>query len=337
MRAGRQEVEELGVVDKDKEVVFGSEKEEQRLCKESFDDIGLSVECCPEGGEKEITLPSWLEILGDDAPKNRLLSVGVVIHTSQDEKERMQIVEEDSPFTSRFIVENILFTSHSIDVLYRIGPGNDSKLQLQKAFRQINKELGPWVNQSQLLLWPNYIDREGLTLNDVEGFGRVFAFGDADSFEWGSGFTKKLEPGKKLPVYEDDFSTLAEIKKEGSGSSAVLIRSTILDLSYPNIKDLSKRLKGLNNLTSLNLTGTQESDISVLKDLKNLSSLYLSSTQESDISVLKDLKNLSYLDLSSTQVSDFSVLKDLKNLSYLDLSSTQVSNISVLKDLKNLS
>jgi hypothetical protein len=115
---------------------------------------------------------------------------------------------------------------------------------------------------------------------------------------------------------------------------------TYLDLSNTQVSDVSG-LKDLKNLTTLKLNGDflnkmSIRDVSALKDLKNLTSLNLYRTQVSDVSALKDLKNLTSLDLSSTQVSDVSALKDLKNLTSLYLVGTQVSDVSALKDLKNL-
>ena len=51
-------------------------------------------------------------------------------------------------------------------------------------------------------------------------------------------------------------------------------------------------LKGLTNLTGLNLNGTKVSDVTPLKELKNLSRLNLSNTKVSDVTPLKELTNL---------------------------------------------
>ena len=83
------------------------------------------------------------------------------------------------------------------------------------------------------------------------------------------------------------------------------------------------------------ITGIQDRDI-MLSDVWELTSLDLSDTQVSDISVLGGLTNLQELDLYNTSVSDISVLRNLTNLKTLDLSGTQVSDISALESLTNL-
>jgi len=92
----------------------------------------------------------------------------------------------------------------------------------------------------------------------------------------------------------------------------------------------------LKNLTSLDLSGTQVTDISELRELKNLTSLNLSRTRATDVSALRELKNLTSLDLSGTKVMSISALGDLKNLRLLNLNGTQVTDVSALWELKNV-
>ena len=84
------------------------------------------------------------------------------------------------------------------------------------------------------------------------------------------------------------------------------------------ISDISP-LAGMDNLTSLYLSGNQITDISVLAELVNLEVLSLSENQISDITVLADLKNLTSLELAGNQVKDTSALAG-KNLWQLNLS-----------------
>ncbi len=83
-------------------------------------------------------------------------------------------------------------------------------------------------------------------------------------------------------------------------------------------------------LTSLDLSGSDVSDLTFLQSATNLEELDLSDTQVSDISALSSLTSLEELDLSNTQVEDISPLSELTNLKKLDLSNTQVSDISPL-------
>jgi len=114
-----------------------------------------------------------------------------------------------------------------------------------------------------------------------------------------------------------------------------LTNLTTLDLSVNQITDISF-LKELTNLTTLDLSFNQISDIALLKELKNLIILDLSNNQISDISPLKELTNLRSLNLSKNQISDITPLKELKNLIILDLSNNQITDITPLKELTNL-
>ncbi len=110
---------------------------------------------------------------------------------------------------------------------------------------------------------------------------------------------------------------------------------TALDFSGSEISNLDP-LTGLTDLQRVYLSRTQVSDIEPLKGLTNLQELSLSGTQVSDIEPLKGLTKLQELSLSGTQVKDIEPLKGLTNLQELSLSGTQVSDIEPLKGLTNL-
>ena len=110
---------------------------------------------------------------------------------------------------------------------------------------------------------------------------------------------------------------------------------TSLDLSYTQVSDVSA-LAALTNLTQLDLRHTQVSDVSALAALTNLTQLDLYNTQVSDVSALAALTNLTHLNLRSTKVSDVSALAALTNLTQLDLDGTKVSDVSVFAALTNL-
>jgi RNA polymerase sigma factor (sigma-70 family) len=105
-----------------------------------------------------------------------------------------------------------------------------------------------------------------------------------------------------------------------------------------------KELKGLKNLTELNLFGTQVTDAGLkeIKELKNLTELNLRATNVTDVGLgeLKELKNLNFLFLGNTKVTDAGMkeLKELKNLNFLFLDNTKVTDAGMkeLKELKSL-
>ncbi|HYV95629.1 MAG TPA: COR domain-containing protein [Chitinophagales bacterium] len=114
-----------------------------------------------------------------------------------------------------------------------------------------------------------------------------------------------------------------------------LSQLTEIDLSVNNLTDISS-LKELRSLTSLNLTNNELIDISPLKELKQLIELSLGNNQFSDISSLENLSQLTKLSFVSCNVSDISPLKELKNLTELSMGINPLKNISALANLTNL-
>jgi hypothetical protein len=114
-----------------------------------------------------------------------------------------------------------------------------------------------------------------------------------------------------------------------------LTNLTLLNLSQTQVSDVSA-LANLTSLTTLYLGRTHVSDISALANLTSLTTLHLGGTQVSDVSALANLTNLTTLYLGGTHVSDISALANLTNLTRLDLWGTQVSDISALANLTHL-
>ncbi len=110
---------------------------------------------------------------------------------------------------------------------------------------------------------------------------------------------------------------------------------TELDLSNTELTDVSP-LAGLTGLQTLWLHNTQVSDLSPLAGLSGLQTLYLGNTQVSDLSPLARLTGLQTLYLNYTQVSDVSPLAGLTGLQRLRLDFTPVSDVSPLAGLTGL-
>ena len=114
-----------------------------------------------------------------------------------------------------------------------------------------------------------------------------------------------------------DETLLAAIKEElgiaaeMAVTPANMLELTSLDLGGSDVSDLTG-LEHATNLEELDLSGTQVEDISALSSLTSLLELSLSGTpiEDEDISHLSGLINLKKLDLSDTQVSDISPLSD---------------------------
>ena len=134
----------------------------------------------------------------------------------------------------------------------------------------------------------------------------------------------------------------------GSGSAAIPATITIkgveygtelteLDLESLQLTDADiEPLRYMVNLTELNLTGNQISDIGTLAALTNLTHLYLIDNQISDINPLSELTDLIQLDLWGNPIGDFGPLAGLTNLTFLGVANTQISDISVVAGLTDL-
>ncbi|MBX7044493.1 MAG: leucine-rich repeat domain-containing protein [Ignavibacteria bacterium] len=116
-----------------------------------------------------------------------------------------------------------------------------------------------------------------------------------------------------------------------------VIALSLSDCEKIDLKKIQNPLEKLINISELDLSNNQISDIKPLEKLINISELYLSSNQISDIKPLENLINISSLDLSSNQISDIKPLENLINISSLDLYNNQISDIKPLEKLINIS
>ncbi|WP_413160066.1 leucine-rich repeat domain-containing protein [Capilliphycus salinus ALCB114379] len=108
-----------------------------------------------------------------------------------------------------------------------------------------------------------------------------------------------------------------------------------LDLSTSQISDISP-LGSLTTITQLKLINNQITDLTPLQSLTNLTELNLSYNKVTDVTPLQSLENLNLLNLSYNQVKDVSPLQSLKKLNELNLNNNQVVDISSLQPLDRL-
>ena len=155
-----------------------------------------------------------------------------------------------------------------------------------------------------------------------------------------------------VDVPEDKLSALAEAARGSALKVAVkahravgdrglsdlkgLNNLTSLDLSWTKVTDAGLvHIKGLNNLKSLDLSGTKVTDAGLvhIKGLNNLTSLYLFSNNVTDAGLvhIKGLNNLTSLRLGGTNVTDAGLvhIKGLNNLKSLGLRRTKVTDAGV--------
>ena len=119
--------------------------------------------------------------------------------------------------------------------------------------------------------------------------------------------------------------------------NAVQLKS--LGVNYSdNITNLNG-LAGLTNLTQLDLTGGQISDLRPLSALTNLKVLNLSRnsiTSLTELEGLTSLTNLTELDLHDNQISDLQPISNLTNLTVLGIRDNQITSLAGLENLTNL-
>lgn len=108
-----------------------------------------------------------------------------------------------------------------------------------------------------------------------------------------------------------------------------------LDLSGTNISDLGP-MRNLTELTSLNLAKTPVEDLSSLRYSDKLQDLNLSHTQVYDLSVVEKMSHLHKLILTGTSIRDLSVLSALPGLEILDLSNTGLTDLTPVTALTQL-
>ena len=92
----------------------------------------------------------------------------------------------------------------------------------------------------------------------------------------------------------------------------------------------------ISDLTTLNLSGNDLTDVSFLERLTSLTELDLSRNQLTDVSFLEGLTSLTELDLSRNQLTDVSFLEGLTSLAKLNLSHNQLTNLTLPESLTSL-
>ena len=133
----------------------------------------------------------------------------------------------------------------------------------------------------------------------------------------------------KYIIDKDDSTKTLEIRTDG------IPEITELDLSNSQISNLS----GIENFTSLkklNLSKNLISNVSNLATLNNLETLNLSNNNIGSINDIKNLNLLIDLNLSSNKISDISAVSGMFKLQTLDVSNNAISTAKAVKSLSNL-
>ena len=94
----------------------------------------------------------------------------------------------------------------------------------------------------------------------------------------------------------------------------------------------------LESLTKLTMLDVKNTDFMSLRPIEklNITSLDASGTELTNLSGIENFKSLTYLVIADTFVTDISPLASLESLDYLDISNLELKDISVLFNMKNL-
>lgn len=130
-------------------------------------------------------------------------------------------------------------------------------------------------------------------------------------------------------IDRDDTTKTLEIRTDA------MSEITELDLSNCQISDLS----GIENFTSLitlNLSKNTITDVSDLSNLTNLKTLNLSNNTINNMNNIRSLTALTNLNLNSNKISDITAVSSLVNLQTLDVSNNAISTAVAVRALQNL-
>ncbi len=119
---------------------------------------------------------------------------------------------------------------------------------------------------------------------------------------------------------------------------SMLAEITELDLSGVLINDPASAMgvKYLTNLTSLNLSNNEITDISFIESFEKLTYLNLENNELDRIDYILENRGLKTLDVSGNHISDIRDLRHMNTIQYLDLSDNAITDISPLSTMYDL-
>ena len=151
------------------------------------------------------------------------------------------------------------------------------------------------------------------------------------------------EMSDRAPVHIPDDSLREELEvslrkdPDSPITAADMLTLTELDLSYPDLQDLTG-LEFAKNLTFLRLSTSKLSTLTPLAGLRNLTKLDLDIYELSDLTPLAGLTNLTELSIAGYELSDLTPLAGLTNLTKLEIHvlGGELSDLTPLAGLRNL-
>lgn len=188
-----------------------------RPCREEYPEIGLAIESCRADSARSVRQKTWQETLGNAAPADRLLSVGLEISSGNTSENGL--VQQ---------VGKTLLTTSSVDVLYRLEPDRAGAWHFSEAVQHIQRDLGPVMQQSQLIWWATNPALANVVSEDsLSGFQRVLNLNQGQNrLFWTFLLNDIFAPGNEMVVTEDEIIRALNPSNppRGAGVPVVLIR-----------------------------------------------------------------------------------------------------------------
>jgi len=185
--------------------------------------------------------------------------------------------------------------------------------------------------------WPTWV-KLGMTLITIGliAFGVLYLLNNTD-------LLPTTQPVGILNGPQDETPAISNIVRSGTVVTHIIIRgehhSTTLAELHINDLYLSNEeiapLRYMTNLTTLNISSSQLSDLTPLTYLTTLNYLHLGNNQISDLTPLRNLTALTRLDLYNNHITDISTLSALTNLTMLDLRGNHIASLTPLAELTN--
>lgn len=146
-----------------------------------------------------------------------------------------------------------------------------------------------------------------------------------------------IDNGEATRNESEDIHSESKYKLEGLDKLEQLPKLTELSLKYCQINDSDMQyFEKLTNLTKLDLSHNEISDVSKLANLTKLTSLLLNGNKLVDINPLNKLEKITYLDINNNNISDLSVVAGMKEITHFFCSGNQIGDISCISNLTKL-
>ncbi len=207
---------ELGQVTQNLEISLNT-KNVEYPCREPLNETGLSLYRCPdfEGDGRAVQIDAWRETLGQSAPEDRLLSIGLEFRSAaQNEQQLSQ-------------TGSLLLKTQSIDLLYSVSSAITEE-GLQEALTHIENVVAPWnLQQVQILTWTadQNIDMQNV-LAALSDAGRVLALKSPEGI---GQFQELVKRSMNLVVTEKELlAAMPEADVKGQGAPLALLSFIVM-------------------------------------------------------------------------------------------------------------